>query len=288
MEYLIHIFILVSIYSSLAVSLNLLVGFTGILSVTHAAFYGIGAYTTAICMNVYGYSFLASVGMGMLVTLACALFVGFVLSRVRGDYYALGSFGFNIIVYSILLNWDTVTNGPLGIFGIARPHIARFTFDSSGSFLILTILVCLGIVAVAYYITRSSFGRVLRAIRDDEEVLLPFGYVSSHYKLLIFSIAAVMASVCGSLYATYISFIDPSSFTLNESIYILTIIILGGLASIRGAVIGAVVLTLLPELLRFVGLPSEIAAQMRVVIYGFALVYLMYMRPSGIFGKYAP
>jgi branched-chain amino acid transport system permease protein len=288
MDYIIHLLIIVSIYSSLSISLNLLVGFTGILSVTHAAFYGIGAYATAILMKTLGYSFLASVGLGMLITLCFALFVGFVLSRVKGDYYALGSFGFNVIVYSILLNWETLTKGPLGIFGIPRPEIAGFTFTSNISFLGLTIIICLLIVALSFYITRSSFGRVLRAIRDDEEVLLPFGLASSRYKLTIFSIAALMASLCGSLYATYISFIDPSSFTLNESIFILTIIILGGLASIRGSIIGAVVLVLLPEVLRFIGLPNEIAAQMRVVIYGIALVYLMYARPSGIYGKYSP
>jgi branched-chain amino acid transport system permease protein len=156
------------------------------------------------------------------------------------------------------------------------------------SFLVLTLLVSALVVGIAFYITRSSFGRVLRAIRDDEEILAPFGYVSSPFKFMIFCIAALMASVCGSLYATYISFIDPSSFTLNESIFILTIIILGGLASIRGSIIGAVVLILLPEVLRFIGLPNEIAAQLRVVIYGVALVYLMYARPSGIYRKYSP
>jgi branched-chain amino acid transport system permease protein len=239
-------------------------------------------------MKTLGFSFLASVGLGMLVTLACALVVGFVLSRVKGDYYALGSFGFNVIVYSLLLNWETLTKGPLGIFGIPRPEIFGYTFSSNLSFLALTIFVGGLVVALAYYITRSSFGRVLRAIRDDEEILLPFGYVSSRFKLVIFSIAALIASVCGSLYATYISFIDPSSFTLNESIFILTIIILGGLASIRGSVIGAFVLILLPEALRFIGLPNEVAAQLRVVIYGAALVYLMYARPSGLYGKYSP
>jgi len=223
----------------------------------------------------------------MLITLICALFVGFVLSRVKDDYYALGSFGFNVIVYSIFLNWESVTNGPLGIFAIARPEIAGHVFDSNTQFLVLSVFVSVLIVAVAFYITRSSFGRVLRAIRDDEEILLPFGYNTSWYKLTIFAIAALMASLCGSLYATYISFIDPSSFTLAESIFILTIIILGGLASIRGSIVGAAILILLPELLRFVGLPSKVAAQMRVVIYGFALIYLMYMRPSGLFGKYS-
>jgi branched-chain amino acid transport system permease protein len=288
MDYLIHLLIIVSIYSSLAISLNLLVGFTGILSVTHAAFYGVGAYATAISMKTLGFSFLASVGLGMLITLVLALLVGFVLARVSGDYYALGSIGFNVIVYSIFLNWDSLTKGPLGIFSIPRPEIFGFTFNSNIDFLALTVFTGLCIVGLAFYITRSSFGRVLRAIRDDEEILFPFGYITSHYKLVIFAIAALVASICGSLYATYVSFIDPSSFMLSESIFILTIIILGGLGSIRGSVIGVIILILLPEVLRLIGLPNEIAAQMRVVIYGIALIYLMRVRPSGIFGKYSP
>lgn len=288
MDYIIHLLILVSLYSSLAVSLNLLVGFTGILSVTHAAFYGIGAYATALAMKSLGFSFLASVGIGMVVTGVLALVVGFTLSRVRGDYYALGSFGFNVIVYSILLNWDSLTKGPLGIFGIPRPEFFGLSMTSNYIFFALTALVSLTLIGISFYITRSSFGRVLRAIRDDEEILLPFGYTSYKFKLAIFCIAALMASLCGSLYATYISFIDPSSFTLNESMFILTIVILGGLASIRGSIVGAIILLLLPEALRFIGLPNEIAAQMRVILYGVALVYFMYARPSGIYGKYSP
>lgn len=105
--------------------------------------------------------------------------------------------------------------------------------------------------------------------------------------MTVFSIGAVFASISGSLYASYISFIDPSSFTLNESIFLLTVIILGGLASTRGVIAGVVILTLLPEVLRFIGLPSEIAAQTRVILYGLALIYLMYKRPIGLFGKYS-
>lgn len=288
MEYIIHLFIIVTIYASLAVSLNLIVGYTGILSMTHAAFYGIGAYATSILMQSLGFSFLLSMGLGALFTLCTALFIGFVLSRVSGDYYALGSFGFNIIVYSILLNWESLTKGSLGIFGIQRPEIFGFVFDSNISFLILTIVLSVVIIILSFLITHSSFGRVLRAIRDDEKILATFGYNVAHYKHIIFSIAAVFASLCGSLYATYISYIDPSSFTLNESIFILTIIIVGGLASIRGSIVGAIILVLLPEFLRFVGLPSDIASQLRVVIYGVVLVYLMFVRPSGIFGNYSP
>ncbi len=139
---------------------------------------------------------------------------------------------------------------------------------------------------IAHFITSSSFGRALKAIREDEQAISVFGYRTPHFKLVIFVIAAMMASVAGSLFASYISFIDPSTFTLNESVFILAIIILGGLASLRGSFLGAVCLIILPELLRFVGFPSDVAAQMRQVVYGLILILLMLYRPQGLIGEY--
>ncbi len=286
MEYLIHIAILVSIYAILALSLNLVVGFTGMLSVTHAAFYGIGAYTTAILMTGLGMNFFLSLGLGIVITAVVSLLIGGVLSRFKEDYYALGSFGFNIIVFSIMLNWQSLTNGPLGIPGIKRPELFGFHFSDNFPFLILTIVFLVAVFAISQFIVHSSFGRVLKAIREDELALKVFGYNTSFYKLTIFAIGAGMAAVAGGLYASYITFIDPSTFTLSESVFMLSIIILGGLASNRGAILGAVFLILLPEILRFVGFPSEISAQMRQVVYGLCLVLLMLYRPQGLVGEY--
>jgi branched-chain amino acid transport system permease protein len=288
MEYLTHLAIITTLYISLAISLNLLIGYTGILSVSHAAFYGIGAYGAAILMKFGHIPFVPATLTAMFVSLFISVIVGFILSRVDKDYYALGSFGFNIIIYSLFLNWNSLTNGSLGIFAIPRPTFGTFTIANNIQFLILTLIVACVVILLSLLITRSHFGRVLRAIRDDETALIPFHYKSYQFKLTIFAFGACVASVIGSLYATYISFIDPSSFTLNESIYILTIVILGGLASIRGSIVGAIVLTLLPEALRFIGLPTDIAAQTRVMLYGIALIYLMYAKPSGLFGKYTP
>jgi len=286
MEYLIHLGILFAIYAILGISLDLVVGYTGLLSVTHAAFYGIGAYATAILLTGFGVNFFLSVVLGVVFASFVALLMGLVLSKFKGDYYALASFGFNIIVFSIFLNWQELTRGPLGIPGIAKPSLFGFEFSSNFSFLILALVFLLGIFLVARFVVNSSFGRVLKAIREDEEVIQVFGYRTLYYKLTIFVISAGMAGIAGALYASYISFVDPSSFALMESIFILAIIILGGLANLRGAVLGALFLILLPEALRFVGLPSDIAAQMRQVIYGLILVGLMLYRPQGLTGKY--
>jgi len=286
MEYLVHIAILICIYGILGITLNLIVGEAGLLSVTHAAFYGAGAYATALLMVNIGANFFVAAATAMVISAAIAYLVGFSLARLRGDYYVFGTLGFNVIAFSILLNWDSLTRGPLGIPGIPRPSIGSFSFLNSLEFLALAAIMLFLVYTVAEYITTSSFGRVLRAIREDEEAIEVFGYHTSHYKLAVFVIAAALASLAGSLFATYITFIDPSSFTVNESIFVLAIIILGGLGSVRGALLGAIILVVLPEALRFVGFPTEIAAQMRQIVYGLMLILLMLFRPQGILGKF--
>jgi branched-chain amino acid transport system permease protein len=286
MEYLIHLAILISIFSILGLTLNLVVGYTGLLSVTHAAFFGIGAYTTAILTTAHGFNFFLSVPVGIVLSALIGYCIGLVLSRFDDDYYALASFGFNVIVYAIFLNWQSLTRGPLGIPGIPRPELFGISFDENWLFLVLA-LACTGAVyLLARFITNSSFGRAIQAIRDDEHALRVFGYRTTHYKLTIFTISAGIASVGGALFASYITFIDPSSFVLMESVFILTIIIVGGLANHKGALLGAAIMILLPEMLRFVGLPSDIAAQMRQVIYGILLITLMLYRPQGFLGRY--
>ncbi|MEK7208192.1 MAG: branched-chain amino acid ABC transporter permease [Patescibacteria group bacterium] len=290
MEYLIHLSILVAIYAILALSLNLVVGYTGMISVTHAAFFGLGAYTVAILGTSYGVNFFAGMLAGIAVSAIAALLIGAILNKFRGDFVALGSVGFNVIVWSVFLNWQELTRGPLGIPGISRPNLdlgfTMYEFSDNFSFLILASCFLLLTYLAARFIEQSSFGRVLKAVREDEEALQVFGYRALHYKLAIFTIGAGMAAAAGALFAAYITFIDPSSFTLNESIFLLSVIILGGLASNRGSVIGAVALILLPEFLRFVGFPSDIAAQTRQAVYGVMLVVLMLYRPQGLVGEY--
>ncbi len=286
MEYLIHLAVLFSIFSILALSLNLVVGYTGLLSLTHAAFYGIGAYVTGILMVGHGANFFVGLGAGVLAAMLLALPISMVLAKFRGDYYALVSLGFNVIVFSVLLNWQAVTQGPLGIPGILRPELFGLVFSNSFAFLVLALILAAGVYWLSQAIVSSSFGRVLKAIREDEEALGVFGYRTQTYKLVIFVIAAAMAAVAGALYASYTSFIDPHTFTVSDSIFMLAIIVLGGLGSLRGAAVGALVLVLLPEILRFVGFTPDIAAQMRLVVYGIILILLMHYRPQGLMGEY--
>lgn len=285
MEYLIHLAVMSAIYAILAIGLNLVVGYTGLLSVAHAAFYGIGAYAVAILTTALGWNFFPAAAAGVALSTLAALLIGLVLSRFRDDYYALASIGFNSIVFSILLNWHGLTRGPLGISGIPRPSLGGFVFTGA-AFAVFSIALAALAYAAARWIERSSFGRALRAIREDEEALQVFGYRTTGYKLAVFVMGAALAAGAGAVFAAYITFVDPAAFALNESVFILVIIILGGLADLRGSVIGAVVLILLPEALRFVGFPNEVAAHLRQVVYGLIIVLLMMYRPQGLLGKF--
>ncbi len=251
-----------------------------------AAFYGIGAYATALLLVNAGFNFFLAMLLGMLLAGLMAFAIGVVMSKFNGDYYALASLGFGVILYSVFLNWQGLTNGPLGIPGIPRPTLFGFTFSDNLSFLILSLVFVLLVYLVSQFIVNSSFGRILKAIREDEKAIQVFGYKTLYYKLTVFVIGAMMAAIAGSLYAAYITYIDPSTFTTSEGIFIIAIIILGGLASLRGSLIGAVFLVLLPEFLRFVGFPDEIAAQMRQAVYGLLLIVLMLYRPQGLVGEY--
>jgi branched-chain amino acid transport system permease protein len=286
MAYLIHLAILFSIYAMLGISLNLVVGYTGLLSVAQAAFYGVGAYVTALLMVNAGFNFFLAMLVGIFVGALIAYLMGLVLSKFSGDFYALASLGFGVIGYSVFLNWQSLTNGPLGIPGIPRPNLFGFIFSDNLSFLVLVLLALVAVWAIAKFVVNSSFGRVLKAIREDEKAIQVFGYKTLNYKLVIFVIAAMIAAVAGSFYAAYITYIDPTTFNVFASIFVVAIIILGGLASLRGSILGAAFLVLLPEFLRFVGFPDEVAAQMRQAVYGLLLVLLMLYRPQGLVGEY--
>ena len=285
-EYLINLAILFAIYAILGISLNLIVGYAGLVSVAQAAFYGIGAYITAILLATFGFNFFVALLIGITISVLASLVIGIILSRFSGDYFVLGSLGFNAIIFSIFLNWQSITKGPLGISGIPRPTFLSISFFSNTSFLVLSLIF----LVLAYYISRfvvsSSFGRVLKAIREDEKAIQIFGYNTKYYKLIIFIIGSGLAAIAGALFASYISYIDPTTFNITESIFILSIIILGGLANLRGSVLGALFLILLPEILRFVGFPIDIAAQMRQLVYGLLLILLMIYRPQGLMGEY--
>ena len=277
---------MVSIYAILALGLNLVVGYTGLLSVMHSAFYGVGAYASALFMTQLGITFFVAIVLSVLVAIVISLGVGLVLSRFDGDYYALGSLGVGVILYSVFLSWKGLTRGSLGIPQIPKPVLFGFEFSQITVFCVLVLVVLVGVYLFSRFVVRSSFGKVLMAIREDERAIQVFGYNTLYFKLVVSVLGAAIAAIAGSLFASYITYINPSSFTAMESVYLLSIIILGGLASLRGSLLGALSLILLFEGLRYIGLSGEIAAHVREVLYGVILIVLMLYRPRGLVGNY--
>lgn len=282
MEYILHLFILICFYTLLSQSLNLSAGFTGLISLAHAGFYGIGAYTTAILTTQFGFSFWLSIPLAMLISGAIAFIVSLIALRTVEDYFIICTLGIQVILFSIMNNWMNLTRGPLGIPGIPSIHFFGLSLDSKISFLTLSLIFVAIIWFVLRNISKSSFGKTLTAISEDEIYVQSIGKNVYLSKTVSFTLSAMFAAIPGTLYAHYISYIDPTSFTVNESIFILSIVIIGGLGNLTGSFLAAAFLVLLPEALRFVGMPDSIAANMRQIIYGLILVVVMMTGRNGV------
>ncbi len=287
MTYLLHIFILIGIYIILSLSLNLVAGYTGILSIAHAAFYGIGAYIAALMALNLNSPFLLNLFLAIIGSSILGAFVGIPALRIKDDYFIIATFAFQIITFSILNNLVSFTGGPMGLPGIPQPIIFGIKISSHIGFLILIAILCAIVYFICNRIVKSPFGRILKAIREDEIFTQSQGKNVSAYKVKIFMISSGLAAISGVMYATYITYIDPTSFTVMESIFIISIVIIGGAGNLKGSIVGAIVLVMLPEILRFVGLPNSVAANIRQMLYGGLLVVFMLWRPQGFIGEYS-
>ncbi|MDD4990007.1 MAG: branched-chain amino acid ABC transporter permease [Candidatus Pacebacteria bacterium] len=282
--YFIHLLILIGIYVILAISLQLTVGFSGLLNLGHIAFYCIGAYTSAL-LALNGLPFwLCFLAAGFM-----AMVFGFLLSlptnKLKGDYLALATLGFSFVVTAVALNWTGLTRGPLGLPGIPKPSFFGLSFANNFWFLVLVLIIALISYLIIRRITKSPFGKALEATRDDELAARVLGKNTFKLKSYSLAISAFFAGIAGSLYAHYITFIDPSSFSLLQLIPVLCIVIIGGLASLKGTIIATIILMLLPEPLRFIGFPSSVVGPARQIIYALLLLLILIYRPRGFFGK---
>lgn len=286
LDYLLHILILIGIYAILAMSLDLLVGHTGLLSVAHAAFYGLGAYSAALLSVHFGIPFVLSVILGMLTAILASLIFSLPSLRLHDDYFVIATFAFQMILFGIFNNWVGLTRGPFGIPGIPPPSILGFPIRSRIAFVLLVGVFAVLCFQIVSRISRSPFGRVLRGIREDETFTGALGKNTVRFKILIFAVSAALAASAGCLYAQYLSFIAPNSFTVTESILVISMVVIGGAGSRWGPLVGAVVLVTLPEALRFIGLPNDVSANLRQIAYGGGIVIMMMFRPRGLIGKY--
>lgn len=268
-----------AIYSVLALSLNLVAGFMNNVSLGHAAFYGIGAYTAAILSTKLGWSFPATFLAAFLLTGLAGLLVGVPTLRIKGKYLPIITMGFCEIIRIVEYNWDSLTRGPMGIPNI--PTFSLFGVKLNSPFVkyMIILVILLITIVVVCNIVNSRIGRAVTTIREDETAASFMGINVFRYKLLVFCISAAFAGVAGAFYAHHITFIDPKLYTFDQSILILSMLILGGMGSVPGSIVGAIILSALPELLRdFV--------EYRQVVYGALIVIMVIVRPNGMLGAY--
>ncbi|HEX6748085.1 MAG TPA: branched-chain amino acid ABC transporter permease [Longimicrobium sp.] len=286
MSYLLHLLIMLGIYAILAWSLNLLVGYAGLLSLCHAAFFGLGAYTSALSMVNLGAGFWLAVILAVTLNLLLSFAISLPSLRLRGDYFVLASLGFQAVVFAVLYNWVDLTHGPYGISGIPRPTLFGIVIDSPATLALFTGTVSAGCGGLLYLVGHSPYGRTLKTIREDEVAATALGKNVTVFKVSAFALASGFAAVAGALFASQLRYVDPTSFTLLESVFILSILVIGGAGNFSGPLAGTALMVTLPEALRFLGLPDAVAANLRQVIYGLLIILLMRFRPQGLIGEY--
>ncbi len=280
-----HISILILLYVMLSQSLVIVAGYSGMISLAQAAFYGIVAYTTALLSLNLGTPFFINLPIAIILNGIIAVIISSIALRTVDDYFIIITLGIQIVIFSLLNNLMDLTNGPLGISDIPAIEIFGYEFSSKISFLLLTIFLAVLVYFILRFITKSPFGLLLKGLSENEIFMKSIGKRVYSAKIISFTIGAMLATIPGVLYAHYVTYIDPSSFTITESIFILSIVIIGGMQNLWGAAIAATILIILPEALRFVGMPSNIAANMRQIIYGLALVILMFKYSKGFILK---
>jgi len=285
MEYFVYIGTLVAIYATLTISLNLLVGYTGLISIAQAAIYGVGAYVTAlIALHLTSdlfVSFLTASIVGVLVSLIVAL----PSLRLKNEYFLIATMGFQAIIFSLFMNLD-ITGGASGLYGIPHPTLFGYTIRTNLEKFLLAVALAIVCYVLALRITNAPFGRLLRAVREDQTAVASLGRSVFRIKFSIFVFSAVFAAAAGTIYVYSLTAIDPGAFGLDESIFIITLVIVGGTGSLNGSVLAATVLILLPEAFKFIAVPEAIAPQLRQVLYGLLLVFFTRYRRQGLIGEY--
>ncbi|CAB1063696.1 Branched-chain amino acid ABC transporter, permease protein LivM (TC 3.A.1.4.1) [Olavius sp. associated proteobacterium Delta 1] len=276
-HYYIQILIFIGIYSILALSLNLLNGYVGLLSIGHAAFYGIGAYASAKLVMEVGFPFpLAMLGSGIIAGV-----FGYVIAkptlRLSGIYMTLATLGFNMIFFLVLQNWMSFTNGPLGIMDIPSPSIFGYIIESRVQYYYLIFFLVLLTIGSMHRLMTCRFGRALVGIRENELAAEAMGVHTTRYKVQAFVLAAFYAGIAGSYYAHFIKYISPDSFYIYESFILLAMLAFGGQGNLIGPVVGAAVLIIIPEVFRFL-------QEYRMLVYGSVLIVMMLVRRQGLLG----
>ncbi len=276
-EYILYTAVMAGIYIILTSSLNITNGYTGLFQFGHAAFYGIGAYTAAILSTRYGFNFLVTLPLGGIMAALIGAAIALPTLRLRGIFLALVTIGFQQITYLVIMNWIGLTRGPMGIPGIPSPSIFGYELMGNTGYYYLILVLAIIVIFLISRIVTSRVGRTFVAIREDELAAESVSIAIFRAKVMSFVIATFFAGIAGAFFAHHAGFISADSFRLEETFIILTMLIVGGMGSITGPVIGAVFLVVLPEVFRFL-------AEYRGVVYGLIMIAVILFRPEGIAG----
>jgi branched-chain amino acid transport system permease protein len=287
-DYILNLFVLAGVYAIAVLGLGILLGYAGQMSLGQAAFFGIGAYVSGWLTTQAGWNFWEGVPAAVVISACVGFCVGYPCLRLSGHYLALATIGFGIITQLVLVNWKQFTNGPDGMSGIPPPAIGPYTIDGYGAYFYI-VLAC--VVACAYVSVRiksTRIGRAMEAIRENELAASAMGINTTRYKIMAFVLAGAYAGLGGALLAHSIKFISPDSYSFDQSVVFLVMLIIGGSSSIGGAIVGALLLTLLPEVLR----PLR---NSYIMVYGAAVIAMIIFLPQGLAGlfgaavaRYAP
>ncbi|QGZ36531.1 branched-chain amino acid ABC transporter permease [Stappia indica] len=276
--YIYQVVMLALIFSLLAVSLQLVTGIAGLLHLGHAAFYGVGAYIAALAGADYGIGFTLGLPLAGLGAAAIAFVVALPTMRLVSIYFAVATLGIGQMIFLVLQNWVEVTKGPNGVSLFSGIDLFGYTVDSElGIYFVVATIVCISIWVI-HRLSHSYYGNALRSLREDDQCADAMGINTVRLKIESFMISSFFAGIAGALWAYTTGYISPVDFDFAESILILAMVVVGGLGSIPGAIIGALLLILLPEALRGVG-------DMRNIIVGFVLFFSILFLPKGLFGE---
>ncbi len=258
-----------------ALGLNLLIGYAGQISLGHAAFFGIGAYISAVLTTTYGFPVWPTILLAMVVTGLAAFVLGIPTLKLEGHYLVMATLGFNVIVYIVMIQLEPVTGGPSGFAGIPRLQAGGFVFDSDRKMYFLLWFVVIAALLLSLNLIHSRTGRAMAALSQNEIAARCAGVDTESFKVKIFVLSAVLASLAGSLYAHYITFISPGTFSFFYSLQVVTMVLVGGMGSLWGSVFGALLLTILPETLHSV-------KEYNILVYGLILTGVLVFFPHGL------
>lgn len=285
MEYLIHLAILCCLYLILCQSFNLNFGLGASFNLAHVASFALGAYATALLSTEQDWGVALCLSSSVIVSGVFALLIGLIARRLKQDYFAIGTLAFSAVVTALLINWKSLTRGVLGVPGIPRPVIGIVNFYENTNFLIFIGIAAALSQLVLWHLFHCPFARKLKAQSEFENGALAMGIDTGYVRQVSFIIASAFAGLAGAMYAYYLNYIDPSSFSLNEMIFIITVVVIGRPGSFWGVTASTIFLVLLPEPLRFLDIPASVLGPMRQLIYALLLFVTVYWQRANLFPR---